>query len=126
MEILEHLIFYFTALLSLLQGYAPIHHHPSDGRRWGKSGIYTVKEGYRITSNNKENNRTDIKWNKIWCKDGLPKINSFFWILAHRKTMTTENLKKRGIEGPSCFILCKESEKNLDHIFLYCKFSQEV
>ena len=46
LEIPKHLIFDFTSLLSLLQGSVPIHCHLSDGRGWGKSGIYPVKEGY--------------------------------------------------------------------------------
>ena len=79
-------------------------------RGWGKLGHYTVKEGYCLISNIKENNKKDPKWIKIWCKDEIPKINVFFWMLAHRKKLTAENLRKMGMEGPSCCILCKESE----------------
>ena len=98
MYVPEHLMFDFIALHPLLHGSTPIHHHLSDGRGWGKSRIYTVKEGYIITSSNKDIN-TDIKWNKVWCKDGLPKINVFLWILAHCKTLTINNLKKEGLKG---------------------------
>ena len=34
--------------------------------------------------------------------------------------------KKRGIQGPSRCVLCKEEEETIDHLFLECKFSTEV
>ena len=40
--------------------------------------------------------------------------------------MATENLKKRGIQGPSHCVFCKEVEETIDHLFLQCKFSTEV
>ena len=68
----------------------------------------------------------DNMWIKIWSCDGFPKVNVFYWILSHRKTLTTENLRKRGIPGPHRGILCKEAEVNLEHVFIECKFTQEV
>ena len=46
LEVPEHLKLDFNALCSVLQGSAPIHNQLLDSRGWGKSGIYTVKEGY--------------------------------------------------------------------------------
>ena len=74
----------------------------------------------------KKRNINNNKWNKIWCSNGLPKVKAFFWILAHRKTLTYENLRKRGIVRPSHCILCKEAEESLEHLFTQCKFTQEV
>ena len=68
----------------------------------------------------------DSKWAKVWCKDGFPKINVFFWIFFHRKSLTAENLRKRGIEGTTYCILYKEFEETLEHLFLECKFTQKV
>ena len=53
------------------------------------------------------------------------KINIFFWILVHLKTLTAENLGKRRIVGPLRCILCKE-EESFEHVFTKCKFMQEV
>ena len=116
----------FNTLYSILQGSTPVHNQLLDSRRWAKSGIYTVKEGYRFISNNESISRADNKWIKVWCNDSLPKINAFFWILAHRKILTAENLKKRGIQGPSRCVLCKEAEETINHFFLHCKFYIEV
>ena len=116
----------FNALYSILQGFVPVHSHLLDSRGWGKSGIYIVKEGYRVISNNESISREYNKWIKFWCNDGLPKINAFIWILDHWKIMTAENLKKRGIQGPLRYVLCKEAEETIDHLFLHCNFSTEV
>ena len=66
------------------------------------------------------------RWNKIWSRDGLPKVNLFLWIIAHRKSLTVENLRKRGIVGPLRCILCKEEEESLEHVFTVCNFTKKV
>lgn len=63
----------------------------------------------------------------IWKSGALPKIKAFSWILCHKKVLTVDNLKKRGIQGPSRFPLCnKQQEETLQHLFLECDFSKEV
>ena len=118
MEILDHLIFDFVSLLSLLQGSAPIHRHLIESRDWGKSEIYIVKEGYRLISNNKEKYRKDTKWTKTWYKHGLPKINAFFWILVCLKTLTVENLRKKGVLKGHHVAFSSKSQNKLSNIYL--------
>ena len=85
-----------------------------------------MKAGYSEIDEVYSRNNNDGKWKKIWSKDGLPKINIFFWILGHGKTLTTDYLRKGGLEGPLRCILCKECEESLQHLFLECKFFREV
>ena len=85
-----------------------------------------MKEGYIIVDAFHSSCSIEMKWKNIWNKDGLPKINVFFWILSHRKTLTTKNIRKRGMEGPLRCILYKESYESLKHLFIECKFSREV
>ena len=85
-----------------------------------------VKEGYIAVDVECSSYNKGKKWSKIWSKNGMPKINVFFWILAHRKNLTAKNLRKRGLEGLLRCILCKESEESIEHLFLECKFSREV
>ena len=85
-----------------------------------------MKDGYNVVDGLHNSYNIDKKWKKVWNKDGLPKINLFFWILAHCKTLTGENIRKRGMEGHLRCILCKESEESLEHLFIECKFSREV
>ena len=92
------------------------------GKKWLVHGEGRIQNG--IQEQKKYIN--NIKWNNIWCSDGLPKVNVFFWILSPCKTLTTDNLRKRGIVATICCILCKESEENLEHVFTECKFMQKV
>ena len=104
----------YTLLQTLLQGLLQIHINFPDYRCWGKSRIYTVKAGYNSTHNN---NRKEGIWKNVWCSDGLPKIIKNCWLFTHQKILTAENLKKRGIEGPSRWILCKAWKKHITITF---------
>jgi hypothetical protein len=44
----------------------------------------------------------------------------------HRKLLTGENLKKRGIIGPHICPMFFNSLETTDHLFVGCPFSQEV
>ena len=44
----------------------------------------------------------------------------------HRKVLTEENLTKRGIIGPHRCSICCSASKTSDHLFMDCKFAQEV
>ena len=119
-----HLSAEFLALITVFP--TPVHRALKDERCWGKSERYTVKAGYRAINEVYSRNNNDGKREKIWSKNGLPKIKFFFWILGHGKTLTIDNLRKRGLEGPLRCILCKEFEESLENLFLECKFSMEV
>jgi hypothetical protein len=65
-------------------------------------------------------------WTNIWHLDGIPKINIFYWTLAHGKIITGENLCKRGIHSPTRCVLCCSDRESSSHLFLECEFSREV
>jgi hypothetical protein len=44
----------------------------------------------------------------------------------HKKTLTGENLIKRGIVGPHRCPLCCSTIETMDHLFVDCPFSQEA
>ena len=67
-----------------------VHSVLKDERCWGKSKCYTVKAGYSEIDEFNNINNKDGKWKKILSKDVLAKINVFFWILGHGKTLTAD------------------------------------
>ena len=69
---------------------------------------YTTKAGYNAIKND---SIKESIWKNVWNSDGLPKIIFFCWLLVHRKILTAENLRKKGIEGPSQCIMCKKAEE---------------
>ena len=70
-----------------------------------------------------EPSTTERLWKKVWHPDSIPKVNSFTEILLHNNILTAENLRKRGILGPSRCALCNSVEETSSHIFLQCKVS---
>ena len=44
----------------------------------------------------------------------------------HNKLLTTENIRKRGIAGPSQCALCNMEEETSNHIFLQCRVSLKI
>ena len=65
----------------------------------------------------------DRIWKQVWLSNSIPKVNNFIWLLLHNKLLTAENLRKRGILGPSRCAMCNADEETSSHIFLHCKVS---
>lgn len=107
-----------------LAGSVPTNTRVEDRYIWDSSGgKFTVKEGYKILQANTQS----TNWNlhtTAWKSECLPKIKHFNWTLLKEKILTAENLRKRGIQGPSrCCFYCSE-EESMQHIFLLCSFAQ--
>jgi hypothetical protein len=113
------------AFFQALKGANPVHLQVQDSRGWGVKGYY-VKEGYRELLLQNSLLPKSSWWSNIWSTDGIPKINMFCWILAHGKTLTEDNLLKRGFQGPFCCVLCANNFETTQHLFLDCTFSRQV
>ena len=96
----EHMKIAEEFLFTLLHGMAPINRSSKDISGWGKNGNYMVKEIFKMLISD-ITTTPEIIWKKVWQLDCIPKVNSFFWLLMHNKLLTAENLRKRGIPGPS-------------------------
>ena len=118
---LAHLVDAAATFLSSLHGMSPTCVATRDHIRWGKTGQYTVKEGYKRLS--LEPAAADRLCKKVWHPGNITKVNIFTWILMHHKLLTAKNLRKRGIVSPSRCALCNMEEETTSHIFLQCKIS---
>ena len=56
----------------------------------------------------------------------LPKIDILCWTLVHGKILTSENLEKRGIEGPFRCPLCCDNKETILHLFFECNYAKIV
>jgi hypothetical protein len=65
-------------------------------------------------------------WKGICRTKSLPKVDMFSWTLAHGNIFSGENLKKRGLAGPTRCPLCLLQEETSLHLFLGCEYSLEV
>ncbi|CAI0554757.1 unnamed protein product [Linum tenue] len=54
------------------------------------------------------------------------KICIFLWLVFHKRILTIDNLKRKGISLPNRCALCKVEEESANHIFTSCGFSRQV
>ncbi|WMV36972.1 hypothetical protein MTR67_030357 [Solanum verrucosum] len=65
-------------------------------------------------------------WRQIW-KCRIPyKVSCFIWLLAKDAALTQDNVMKRGITLCSRCVLCGETSETVNHLFLHCKFTQQL
>lgn len=116
-----------SLLLDKLQGKSPMSATANDKRGWGShSGSFSVAEGYKRLIGIPNVPPDPMQWNFIWGFPSLPKIDFFCWTLAHNSILTGDNLRKRGMEGPSRCPLCMSEEETVDHLLLLCPFAKAV
>ena len=60
---------------------------------------------------------------KIWLSSVPSKVAFFVWVVVETKSLTLDNLQRRGFTMPNWCVMCKESE-SVDHLLLHCKVAQ--
>lgn len=116
----------FNALKQLLHSKALVQEGTLDGYRWDPTGTqYTVKAGYQFLCDSTFQLELWNHWKIVWRAKAPPKVKFFIWLLLKGKTLTTENLKKRGIMGPSRCPNCCRLEETMQHLFIECPVASE-
>lgn len=114
-------------LLEKLQGKAPLKASAKDKRGWGTAtGNYSATAGYKILQAIPYVPPDPTSWKIIWSYKSIPKIDMFTWTMAHKSILTSENLRRRGWQGPSRCPLCMTKEETTDHLLLTCPYAKEV
>eukprot|EP00253_Pinus_taeda_P027356 PITA_27356 len=98
-----------------------------DQLRWGNNneGIFNIKEAKSILLElaSQAPNQT---WKNLWRHQGWMKIKLFMWLFHHRKILTWDNIRKRGMIGPSICQLYEAQEENMEHLLNSCKFTSRL
>eukprot|EP00253_Pinus_taeda_P024961 PITA_24961 len=116
-----------SLLLDNLQGKSPLSATAKNKRGWGShTDFFSVAEGYKSLIVVLNVPPDPMQWKFIWSFPSLPKIDFFCWMLAHNSILTGDNLRKRGMEGPSRCPLCISEEETADHLLLLCPFAKAV
>eukprot|EP00253_Pinus_taeda_P011657 PITA_11657 len=81
-----------------------------DQLRWGNN-----KEGTFILKEAKKHSPLDPGvpnkiWQKLWRHQGWMKIKLYMWVVYHKKILTWDKIRKRGVQGPSRCPLCEAQE----------------
>ena len=94
--------------------------------RWGylEKAVFNIKEAYNIRIGSRaEDGET---WKKIWTLNLWPKVATFSWLIIKGRILTSENLQKRGIQGPSQCCLCSQAEETTNHLLDSCPFAVAI
>lgn len=111
-----------VALKNLLHSKAPTQRGKQDGYRWDPTGTqYTTKAGYQHLCDSAFPQTIWNQWKLVWRAEAPPKVKFFFWLLLKGRILTAENLKKRGIMGPSRCPNCCQAEETIQHLFIDCQ-----
>eukprot|EP00253_Pinus_taeda_P008973 PITA_08973 len=122
----ERLTHQQTLFEDMLEEAAPINRTMKDKWGWGQTGIYTTTAGYRAVQTSNNSRENSAFWKNVWDPLALPKVNFFFWTLAHNKLLTGDNLAKRNIAGPHRCVLCNNNLETAQHLFLECNFAKQL
>eukprot|EP00253_Pinus_taeda_P011770 PITA_11770 len=98
-----------------------------DQLRWEMrgNGSYTLKEA-RMQLEQNEQGET-LPWStKVWDSLFWPKIKTFLWLLMREKTLTWDNLRKKGFSGPSICPMCRKAEETINHLFNSCNWANSI
>jgi len=100
----------FDILQAHLHSIASIIKNDIDSFRWDPTGSnYTIQAGHQYLCNKEYPAPAWTHWKTVWKSEAIPKIKFFIWTLLKGKVLTTYNLQKRGIAGPSRCPNCKEA-----------------
>eukprot|EP00253_Pinus_taeda_P004040 PITA_04040 len=115
-----------NALKKLLHSKSLVQEDTLDGYRWDPIGTqYTIKDGHQYLCDNTFQTETWNQWKLVWKVEAPPKVKFFIWLLLKGKTLTTKNLRKRGIMGPSRCPNCYRLEETMKHLFIECLVAEE-
>eukprot|EP00253_Pinus_taeda_P011184 PITA_11184 len=107
-----------------LHSIAPTFKIDKDELRWDPTGTsYTIQAGYDYLNSKEHSAPTWIHWKILRKAKAIPKVKFFMWILLKGKTLTAENLKRRGIAAPSRCRNCQDAEESMQHLFISCPFA---
>lgn len=84
---------------------------------------YSIQAGYHYLCNRDFPTPPWMYWKIVWKSEAIPKVKFFMWTLLKGKILTSENLQKRGIVGPSQCPNCQKWEETIHHLFISCPFA---
>eukprot|EP00253_Pinus_taeda_P022901 PITA_22901 len=99
----------------------------NDKLRWGPkgNGEFSLKEARSIIE--REEQPDTVPWaDKVWDNFQWPKIRNFLWLLMQKKTLTWDNLLRKGFRGPSRCPMCLQEEETMNHLFNSCEWASQL
>ena len=90
------------------------------------SEIYTPKAGYVKLCTDIFEREVQWWWRKVWKLRCPAKAKLLTWTNFENKTPTWDVLQHRNHHGPGWCSLCKDDNESISHLFIHCRFTEEV
>lgn len=72
-------------------------------------------------------NSDRVYWAKVvWEKEAIPAHSVISVLALHNALLTYDNLRKRGVVGANCCLLCLKAAESSSHLFFSCQYSKQV
>ncbi|CAL1358947.1 unnamed protein product [Linum trigynum] len=68
----------------------------------------------------------NFPFKSVWRLKAPSKVNGFAWLLFHNRTLTHDNLKRRGWNIVSRCVLCEANTETASHLFRSCEYSTRI
>jgi len=91
-----------------------------------KEGQVNAKLAYKVQMLEGRGEESKFWYSEMWEWQLPLKVKLCNWLLLEERILTWDNLTKRGFQGPSLCVLCKESEEALLHLFGECRFIKNI
>ena len=93
----------------------------------GSKGVFSVKSANKDLNHSNSNDRMELwPWQMIWKPKISYKVNCFTWLLAKEAVLTQKNIKKQKFQLCSRCYLCEEQAETVNHLFLHCKWTDQL
>ncbi|XP_073363561.1 uncharacterized protein [Aegilops tauschii subsp. strangulata] len=114
----------------------PVREEYEDFYAWfdDSKGQFSVKSAYKLYVKERDAGlpgsstlqTAGWEWKEIWTLPCQPKIQHFFWRLAHNSLPLKLNIKRRGIECDTVCVCCKRLDEDGAHLFPKCKLVKKI
>ncbi|KAF5185372.1 hypothetical protein FRX31_025044 [Thalictrum thalictroides] len=97
--------------------------------KFSKNGVFSVRSCYKqflLDSDDPQGHREPFPVNLVWKREIPLKIKVFFWGVVLKRTLSIENLNRRGQSLDPICSRCRLSNETISHILLHCSKSLEV
>ena len=101
----------------------PLKREGEDRMCWESPNNFSVKRYYRSLTPNTSNL---FPWKIVWKAKVPPRVAFFSWIASLGKSLTIDNLRKRGFILQNWCCLCQRNGESVDHLFLHCSMATDM
>lgn len=91
---------------------------------FGPKTVYKYLESIRMDG--EQTRCVGFPAKRVWLKEVPSKVDFFVWALYRGRTLTSDNLRKRGKPMPLRCIMCGKEEESIPHLFLNCDTARWV